>query len=120
MIMNECDGFISPGRTLRHERDARLRHHKGADSGAAIREQRLAREQSAAQFRQQMVLMRQQYEDAQRVTTPVYAPAAPMASGSPDVREAMLEAQRNAKRRFGSAATNLGAGRPRTVLGGAA
>jgi hypothetical protein len=102
------------GRAPRHERDAAMRCYKGADTSAAVKEQQLARQQSAAQFKEQMALMRQQYADAQNVKPPVYAPAAPVANGSPDVYDAGLEARRAAKRRFGSAATNLTPGRPLT------
>ena len=66
-----------------------------------------SREQSAAQFQEQMAFMRKQYEDAQKIKTPVYAPAAPSASGSPDVYAASMEVRRRQLRRFGSAATML-------------
>jgi hypothetical protein len=120
IVMIDCHGFTSPARRCPlHERDATsIRCFKGADNGAAIKEQRLAREQSAAQFKEQMALMRQQYEDAQKVKPPVYAPAAPLASASPDAYNAGLDAQRAAKRRFGSAATNLSALRYRPAAAG--
>lgn len=115
-----CDGFDTPpGRGPRYDRMALARCYKGADSGAAVKEQRLAREQSAAQFKEQMALMRLQYEEARKIKPPVYAPAAPMASASPDVFHAGLEAQRAAKRRFGSAATNITARNSRPLIGGA-
>lgn len=88
---------------------------KGADQGAAIAEQRKAREQSAAQFAEQMGLMRQQYQDAQKVKPVTYAPAAPPAAASPDVYRAGMEARRRQQRRFGSAATVLN----HPVMGGA-
>lgn len=114
--MIDCDGYIFPGtRRPWHERDAAWRCHKGgADQGAAIKEQRLAREQSAQQFAEQMGLMKQQYTDAQKVKTPTYAPASPVSSNSPDAYMAGLEARRRQQRRFGSAATVL-----TPVLGGA-
>lgn len=113
--MIDCDGYISlaPRRPW-HERDALMRCFKGADQGAAIKEQKLAREQSAQQFAEQMGLMKQQYVDAQKVKTPTYAPASPTASNSPDAYMAGIEARRRQQRRFGSAATVL-----TPVLGGA-
>ena len=112
---HDCDGYISPAPRLPwHDRDALIRCYKGGDSGAAIKEQRLAREQSAAQFAEQMGLMKQQYEDAQKVKTPTYAPASPVAANSPDAYMAGLEARRRQQRRFGSAATVLS-----PVFGGA-
>lgn len=104
----------APDMILPNGRLARL--CKGGSSDAAVAEQRKAREQSAAQFAEQMGLMKQQYEDAQKVKTPVYAPAAPVASGGPDSYLAGLEARRVAAKRFGSAATVL---KPLPAMGGA-
>lgn len=115
--MIDCDGFISPApRRPLHDREARFRCHKGADSGAAVREQQAARLQSASQFAEQMGLMRQQYEDSKKVKTPKYASASPAAAGNSDVYTAGLEMRRRMSRRFGSAATNLV---PFPSLGGA-
>lgn len=98
--------------------DGRLRFFcKGADTGPALKEQKLAREQSASQFAQQMALEQKQFDAAQAIKTPVYAPAAPLTSGNEDVYDAGLAAKRQAKRRFGSAATNLTAmARPVTAF----
>lgn len=118
--MSDCDGFTAPQRGHRHLRDALFRCHKGADSGAAIKEQALARQLSAAQFKEQMALMREQYADSKAIKPPTYAPAAPLPTASPDAYNAGLDAQRAARRRFGAAATNLSAGPVRPTLGGAA
>jgi hypothetical protein len=115
--MTDFDGYFSPAiRRPLHERDACFRCHKGADSGAAIREQQASRLQSASQFAEQMALMRQQYTDTQKVKTPKYAPASPAAAGNSDVYTAGLETRRRMQKRFGSAATNLV---PFPSLGGA-
>jgi hypothetical protein len=87
---------------------------KGADQGAAIKEQKAARLQSAAQFAEQMALMRQQYDDAQKIKTPTYAPAAQLSASNPDAYAARLDSQRRQQRRFGSRATIL-----RPAMGGA-
>lgn len=105
----------SPDLFLPNGRLARL--HKGGGNGAAIEEQRAARLQSAAQFKEQMALMRQQYEDAQKVKTPAYVPASAPQEGSPDVVNAGMEMRRRMQRRFGSAATRMY--RPTPQLGGA-
>lgn len=93
------DLFLPNGRL------ARL--HKGGGSGAAVQEQRLAREQSASQFAEQMALMKQQYADAQKVKTPTYRAAAPAAFRSPETYAAQLEQRRRMQRRFGSQATRI-------------
>jgi hypothetical protein len=114
--MIDSDGFSNPVRRARHAREALVACHKGAGTGAAVKEQRLAREQSAKQFAEQMGLMRQQYEDARKIKPVVPLPAAPLPTGTPDAYNAGMEEKRAAKRRFGSAATIL----TRAPLGGAA
>src|SRR5690242_3630092 len=99
--MSDCDGFTAPQRGPRSERDACFRCHTGADSGAAIKEQQAARLQSAAQFKEQMALMRQQYADAQKVKPATFAPAAPLPTASADAYNAALDQKRAAKMRFG-------------------
>jgi hypothetical protein len=91
---------------------------KGGGSDAAIKEQRLAREQSAKQFAEQMGLMRQQQEAASKIRTPQYLPSAPAPSGGMDSYQAGRDAMRVARRRFGSAATVLSPSY-RPALGGA-
>lgn len=106
---------MHPHRCARHARESLVSRHKGGGSGAAIEEQKKARLQSAAQFQEQMALMRQQYEDSKKVKPVSFAPASPSAAGSPETYLAGLEARRRSARRFGSAATNLTA----PVMGGA-
>ena len=115
--MNDCDDFGGPGEPYarRHLEGFTRCYKGGGGSAAAIEEQKAARLQSAAQFKEQMALMRQQYEDAQNIKTPVYAPAAPASAGSQDVYTAGLQARMRQQRRFGSAATVLS----RPILGGA-
>ncbi len=72
-----------------------------------MQEQRLAREQSAAQFAEQMSLMKQQYEDAKKVKTPEYHPAMPAAVKNPQTYASQIEMRRRMERRFGSQATRV-------------
>jgi hypothetical protein len=108
MHMNECDVFGGMENPYQRGRlEGCTRCYKGGGSGAAVAEQRLAREQSAAQFREQMALMRQQYEDSKKVKTPVYAPASPAVRAGAEVYAAGMQARIRQQRRFGSAATRL-------------
>ncbi len=96
---------------------------KGGDNGAAIKEQRLAREQSAKQFKVQMMMMARQAEAAASVKTPQILPAAPPQQTNDATIEAARDQKRNSARRFsfnsarmaGSNANKLGGS---TVLGG--
>lgn len=108
------DGYTAPTPRGKLERFSRACMGGGGGSGAAIREQQLAREQSAKQFAEQMAFMRQQYTDAQNVKTPKYAPASPAPMASPDTYMQGIEQRRRQMSRFGSAATVLN-----SPLGGA-
>jgi hypothetical protein len=87
-------GLIGPNGRL-----ARL--HKGANQEAALREQRLGREQSARQFAESMRRADQQLELSKSITIPEYKPPAPPAAVGIDAIEAGRGYRRNARRRFG-------------------
>jgi hypothetical protein len=104
--MTPSEGFTDPARSLPLSlRDAFARCHKGADSGAAVREQKAARLQSAEQFKQQMELQQKQFDAAQSIKPIQSAPAAPLATGDPQNYYAGLEAKRQQSRRYGPSRT---------------
>lgn len=98
--------------------------NKGGGNGAAIEEQRKAREQSAQQFALQMKMMQQQAKMASQVETPTILPAAPPQRTDEQTIEAARDQSRNAKRRFSfNSARMAGATQPQalgasTTLGG--
>lgn len=106
--MTGSEGFTDPWRSgSLSMRDVFARRYKGASGGAAIREQRLAREQSAQQFAQQMALQQKQFDAAQAIKPVTFAPASPLATGEPDTYNAGLDAKRAQRRRFGPSATRI-------------
>lgn len=108
--MIDSDGFSSPPRHPRHERDAAMRAYVGSGSGGnkeAIRLQRESMRKSEEQFNKQMAFQEEQLAEAKRIKPPTFAPASPLVTATPEAYNAGLEQKRNAKRRFGAAATNL-------------
>lgn len=93
------------------------RLHKGGDNGAAIKEQQLAREQSAKQFKVQMMMMARQAEAAASVKTPQILPAAPPQQTNDATIEAARDQKRNSARRFSFNSARL-AGSNADKLGG--
>lgn len=90
--------------------------NKGGGNGAAIEEQRKAREQSAQQFAIQMKMMQQQAKMASQVKTPTILPAAPPQRTDEQTIEAARDQKRNAGRRFSFASTRMaGASEGRTL-----
>ena len=74
--------------------------NKGGGNGAAIAEQKAAREQSAEQFKIQMAMMLKQQKEAANIQTPTILPAAPPARTDEQTVEAARDQSRNARRRF--------------------
>lgn len=112
----DCGGpHFEPG--LVDCRGRLIRLHKGGDNGAAIREQKLARQQSAKQFAIQMELMAKQAAMAASVKTPVILPAAPPQQTSDATLEAARDQRRQAGRRFSFSSARM-AGSQGSKLGG--
>lgn len=106
--MNDLSGFSDPMRSLPLcQRDGFARCCKGGMSNAAIKEQRAAREQSAAQFAESMALQQKQFDAAQKIKPMAFLPAAPLATGDKDNYMAGLDARRQQSRRYGPARTRL-------------
>lgn len=107
-------GMIGPSGRL-------TRWHKGANQEAALREQRLGREQSARQHAESLRFAQQQLEMSKSIEIPEYKPPAPPAAAGVDAIEAGREYRRNQRRRFG-AGRSVFAGETRyqrPALGGA-
>jgi len=91
---------------------------KGGDNGAALQEQRLAREQAAKQFKIQMMMMARQAEMAAAVKPPVILPAAPPQQTSDATLEAARDQKRNAGRRFSFSSARMAGSNGAQKLGG--